>query len=382
MLLPASLFAQGNGAKNPQLGAKRYKRSVRFVMALENRGKKALVEVELRLQLPQEIAGQRALLLELSPGATIKTDVYGNKVAVYKKMRIEPGKSFHAQWFATLELRNLDKNQEGARVVELSQEERALYLRDRKVYGVEHPLVKELAAKAVSGKKTEHARMLAIHAMVLDRLRYVRDGRWDPAPLCLERGEGSCTEYSFAFIALARAAGLPARYAGGLALRKRSEDAYEDRVFHRWVEVWLPDKGWYPLDCSRDDREDKNGKKRTPQLGKKRWHLLTLVRGDGGTGSLTKDSYHAHAFYKGRGGRSRRRGYWSVAVSPKAYERLKARLIKNPKLEEPWDAGLRQAWLFLNGKGTAPLRKIERKAKAQAKANGAKLPKPVPDKQH
>jgi len=82
---------------------------------------------------------------------------------------------------------------------------------------------------------------------------YKRIGGWDVAPTVLQRGSGSCSEYAFVYIAMCRAAGLPARYVGSVVTR--GEDACFDFVYHRWVEVYLPGTGWIPVDPSGGDQE-------------------------------------------------------------------------------------------------------------------------------
>ncbi|MEJ2050446.1 MAG: transglutaminase-like domain-containing protein, partial [Calditrichota bacterium] len=57
---------------------------------------------------------------------------------------------------------------------------------------------------------------------------------------------------TFSFIALCRAAGLPARYVGSIVVR--GDDASLDDVFHRWPEVYLPNYGWIPIDPEGGDR--------------------------------------------------------------------------------------------------------------------------------
>jgi transglutaminase-like putative cysteine protease len=76
-------------------------------------------------------------------------------------------------------------------------------------------------------------------------------GGWNTAPVVLKRGTGSCSEYTFSFIALCRAAGLPARYVGSIVVR--GDDASLDQYFHRWPEVYLPGYGWIPMDPQGGD---------------------------------------------------------------------------------------------------------------------------------
>ena len=51
---------------------------------------------------------------------------------------------------------------------------------------------------------------------------YERSGGWNTAPIVLERGNGSCSEYTFVFISMCRAAGVPARYVGSVVERGES----------------------------------------------------------------------------------------------------------------------------------------------------------------
>jgi len=54
----------------------------------------------------------------------------------------------------------------------------------------------------------------------------------------LKRGSGSCSEYSFVMIAMLRAAGIPARYAGSVVIR--GDDASRDDVsIDGWKHTFL-----------------------------------------------------------------------------------------------------------------------------------------------
>jgi hypothetical protein len=80
------------------------------------------------------------------------------------------------------------------------------------------------------------------------------DGRWDPADVVLQTGQGSCSEYSYAFIGLCRAAGIPARYAGGVHLPSNEDGICLDELLHRWPEAYVPRVGWVPCDGSGPGR--------------------------------------------------------------------------------------------------------------------------------
>ena len=84
-------------------------------------------------------------------------------------------------------------------------------------------------------------------------MTYELSGGWNVAPQVLTRGNGSCSEYTFVFISMCRAAGLPARYVGSVVVR--GDDASFDNTFHRWSQVYLPNYGWMHVDPQGGDRE-------------------------------------------------------------------------------------------------------------------------------
>lgn len=61
----------------------------------------------------------------------------------------------------------------------------------------------------------------------------------------LER-KGDCTEHAALFVALARAAGLPARNVGGIVFVSDADDGMWG--YHAWAEVWLGE--WVPVDTT------------------------------------------------------------------------------------------------------------------------------------
>jgi hypothetical protein len=63
----------------------------------------------------------------------------------------------------------------------------------------------------------------------------------------LQKGVGDCSEYSYLFVALCRAAGIPARVQAGFAFHRVGE-ALEDG--HMWAEYYLENYGWVPVDAT------------------------------------------------------------------------------------------------------------------------------------
>ena len=126
------------------------------------------------------------------------------------------------------------------------------YTADDTKYKINDPYIKNIVQDVVGGINNILIKAIKLHDYVIDNLEYSHDGKWDDAVTALKRGNGSCSEYSFVYIAMCRAAGLPARYVGSVVVR--GDDASFDDVFHRWVEVYLPNYGWIPVDPSGGDK--------------------------------------------------------------------------------------------------------------------------------
>jgi transglutaminase-like putative cysteine protease len=112
----------------------------------------------------------------------------------------------------------------------------------------------------------------------------------------LRRGAGSCSEYSFVYLALCRAAGIPARTAGSIKVRK--DRASYDDVYHRWVEVYLPPYGWIPVDPSGGDKSTEA--ERAEGFGHLEGDVLITTHG-GGASSLLDWTYNSNERYTCRG---------------------------------------------------------------------------------
>jgi transglutaminase-like putative cysteine protease len=87
----------------------------------------------------------------------------------------------------------------------------------------------------------------AFYDYVGNSLAYtVNNGDWG-AMAALGPSGSDCTEYASLFIALCRAAAIPARYLEGLNYRGLYADV-EANLEHAWAEIYLPGSGWMPVD--------------------------------------------------------------------------------------------------------------------------------------
>jgi len=110
--------------------------------------------------------------------------------------------------------------------------------------------VKQLADKIVAGKTTVLERARAIYDWTVENMYRDPDtigcGLGDVIAL-LDKPGGKCTDISSVFVALCRAAGVPAREVFGLRLGKKPEQDIT-KWQHCWAEFFLPGYGWVPAD--------------------------------------------------------------------------------------------------------------------------------------
>jgi transglutaminase-like putative cysteine protease len=117
------------------------------------------------------------------------------------------------------------------------------------------PEFEAIATEVLAGKKSDLVRARAIYDHAIDRMRYMRYGsgwgRGDAVYAC-DSGTGNCTDYHAYFIALCRAAGIPARFGIGAAIPSERDEGGIDG-YHCWAEFYAEEK-WWPVDLSEADK--------------------------------------------------------------------------------------------------------------------------------
>lgn len=177
-------------------------------------------------------------------------------------------------------------------LADIPQEVTSRFLANHEKYQYDHPVIQKAVKEALGDEKNPYWIARKIYDYLMDKMYYEMAGGWNTAPTVLERGNGSCSEYSFVYIAMCRAAGLPARYVGSVVIR--GDYASMDDVYHRWVEVFLPGYGWVPVDPSGGDQ--KSPRKQARYFG----HLANrfLITTESGGGSETMQwTYNSNEFY-------------------------------------------------------------------------------------
>ena len=244
----------------------------------------------------QKIIGE--IIFEPEPTDFVH-DRWGQRFARFRLKNLPLAERIRATMTITAELSDarwfIFPHKVGSRE-DIPKEIREKYLVDEDKYRITDPIIQKAASEAVGGEENPYGVMRKVYKYVRDHMHYELAGGWNVAPAVLERGNGSCSEYSFVFIAICRAAGLPTRYVGSVALR--GDDASTDDVFHRWCECYLPGYGWVPIDPSGGDRE--NPADVAEYFGHVANRYLITTEG-GGASEYLGWGYNSNEFWTARG---------------------------------------------------------------------------------
>ena len=289
--------------------------TVVFVTRIMNRGDAVLRSPKIHLHAPVTLPHQSIDELEIEGSPTRLTDRWGSPVLLYQVEELAPQATMTGRWTAWAKIRRFRwdwSKLTSPGVGALSPDEQNLYLRDAEGFALADPVVDAAAKQAAQDRRGPLAVVEGVFSLVMDRLSYDRDGKWGPAPQVLTSGKGSCSEYSYCFIALCRKNGLPARYVGGIVGRS-GVPFHLDRVFHRFPQAFVPGAGWIDFDPTRTDRA--NNKRL--YFGQTPGPMLLLCVGDGGEGSLTGWDYlESHAWQDQKAKASSLRQAWWFAPPP------------------------------------------------------------------
>jgi transglutaminase-like putative cysteine protease len=230
-----------------------HRRGLRFQDALTNRGPSNEVAGKIYVCAATEDAHQKFIKAPaFAPSrAAFVTDTWDQKFALVEG-KIPALKDLALAFDVQVETRDLKYFILPEWVEPLDKipaEIRQKYLQDGSKLKMNDPYIQTLVKQIVGDEKNPFWIAFKIHKYLHLNMAYQMTGGWNAAPTVLKRGNGSCSEFTFAFLALARAAGLPARYEAGMVVR--GDDGSIDDDYHRWVQVYLPPFGWIPVDPSR-----------------------------------------------------------------------------------------------------------------------------------
>lgn len=223
---------------------------------MQNLGPGRVTGGSLVLAIPEDGPNQKLDEKAWTEGSRREHDQWGQEVAVYEVGELAPGETRSVRLDARGEFHRISAKIFPDRVgplEDIPQEVRERYLADEDKYRVQGEYIQDKVKEVVGDEANPYFMARRLYDFLIGRINYQMIGGWDIAPTVIERGTGSCSEYTFAYVALCRAAGIPARYVGALVLR--GEDSSVDTAFHRWAEIFLPSVGWIPVDVNAGDEE-------------------------------------------------------------------------------------------------------------------------------
>jgi transglutaminase-like putative cysteine protease len=221
----------------------------------QNSGPGTITRLDVYVAVPSNRDSQQISNLSFSTSYTPLTDRYGQDIAYFQFTNLSAGQKASISWEGDIEVFRKDYNLDPDLVESIDQippDIVTLYTTNENMYRLDSQVIQDAAQVAANGATNPYWIARNIHDFVANRLSYLNDHRWDDAETVYIQQHGSCTEYTYLFIALCRVNGLPARYVGGTI--RRGEGTSVDTSFHRWAEVYLPPYGWVPIDVQADDR--------------------------------------------------------------------------------------------------------------------------------
>ena len=207
--------------------------------------------VDIYIPLPAEYAGQKILVQALQSSVPAERGVETANGSAYYHLHRPAGSD--TPLAATLSW-TVSRSAVGATVASLSATELAQYLAPDTLVPVGHEILQPILEEIHATRKDESpaATARAIYDWVVDNVEYKKVGTgWgngDTFWACNER-YGNCTDFHSLFIALARSEGIPARFEMGFPIPQHATEG-EIGGYHCWVQFYLPERGWIPIDAS------------------------------------------------------------------------------------------------------------------------------------
>ena len=212
--------------------------------------------LEFYLAVPQDLPNQKILKKTLMPNNyKLVQDQWQQPIALFNFWNIKANATVEVQMQVEAEIYAIDYfifPEDVGSLNDIPKEIKKRYTADGGKYMLSDPYIRKTARQIVGDETHPYWMARKIFDFVRNQLEYKLEGGWNAAPVVLQRGTGSCSEYTFSFIALCRAIGLPARYVGSIVVR--GDDASLDDVFHRWPQVYLPNYGWVHIDPQGGDK--------------------------------------------------------------------------------------------------------------------------------
>lgn len=289
-----------------------------------------LLSVEAWLPVPQDRPEQTVTNIKIEPRVAVVRDV--TKLASFARFYQTRGLpktgdsvTFRVSYDVTCRQQTTDWDVVGKPKFAQYKKDAAfqLFTRPEKTIETLHPDIKAKAAMLRGNREVvETAR--AIYDFVIDSTTYRFLNGIKGAGYCLKNGHGECTEYSALFVAICRAAGIPARPVLG---------CFGDKTngWHAWAEFMLPSGQWIPLDPTNGDRNPQRRHNWFGHLENRRVSFGKTYDTDMKTGSTKRTRRHVDGLQFG--------AYWFQVTGLKPNARVLRPTFKvsGHRIESPSD---------------------------------------------
>lgn len=222
-------------------------RVFRYSFTISNTSNKFIKEGEFSTYAPlAETSTQKVALLSATSPYRVLTDEYGNQKLVFKLTNIPPYGSKVVSIQADMNMTN--------KPVKVSESSKNIerYLSAERFVETEHPDITNLSSQIV---KTGRNDIEGIYKWVERNIKDSGYNKEDRGALyALNNRKGDCTEYTYLFTALARAADIPTRNIGGFVYS--SSAVFDPSDYHNWAQVY-ENKRWKNVDPQKKTFGDK-----------------------------------------------------------------------------------------------------------------------------
>jgi transglutaminase-like putative cysteine protease/glutamine cyclotransferase len=228
---------------------------VTFTHEVKTYGEGELKELDVYFAIPENLPQQKIIDLKFEPSHKELKDKWNQSFAHLKYLHYPTNSTIQTIMTVKTEISEISYYifpDKCGTLNDYPEDIKKTYTSNESKYMLDEKYIQDLSKKIVGDEQNPYWAARKIFDYVRNTLEYKLEGGWNVAPVVLKRGTGSCSEYTFSFIALCRAAGIPARYVGAIVVR--GDDASLDDVFHRWPEIYLPNYGWIPIDPQGGDK--------------------------------------------------------------------------------------------------------------------------------
>jgi len=230
-----------------------------FTLKYHLQNQKTLAGIAM-IALPPDILGRQEIIFEnLKPTPQkIYTDEDGNYLADYQ---LSGGQKLDVEFKGLAKIFNQPINaSEGGSFAKIPTSLVEKYTKQQPFWEVDHPEIQNQAKTIVDRRKTVAENASSIYDFVSQRLTYNKEAaasyadRTGAVKALNEPKDVVCMGFTDLFIALARAAGIPARELDGYAytsdnvLKPLSIEFRGTDVLHAWPEFYDPHFGWVAID--------------------------------------------------------------------------------------------------------------------------------------